>query len=151
MVNKQQKLVIFWKTKQRSQATVWGLRLDGKFIRCLSIIMSVSLWKIWKKIFQKSKCTHVSSINLKGKVSDSKNIFRALIYFCSSIHVWDTLYDHYAYFFHIRIITLYLKMTQLQRSNDFLVLTMHKLSNNKAPPPWYQKDCQILKFFPLFS
>ena len=25
-------------------------------------------------IFQKSKCTHVSSINLKGKVSDTKYI-----------------------------------------------------------------------------
>ena len=36
-----------------------------------------------KFLFQKSKCTHVSSINLKGKVSDTKNIATALIYFCS--------------------------------------------------------------------
>ena len=34
-------------------------------------------------LFQKSKCTHVSSINLKGKVSDSKNIVTVLVYFCS--------------------------------------------------------------------
>ena len=33
--------------------------------------------------YKKSKCTHVSSINLKGKVSDSKNIVTALTYFCS--------------------------------------------------------------------
>ena len=39
--------------------------------------------KIQKKIIPKIKCTHVSSINLKGKVSDSKNIDTALIYFCS--------------------------------------------------------------------
>ena len=32
-------------------------------------------------LFQKSKCTHVSSINLKGKVSHSKNIVTAVIYF----------------------------------------------------------------------
>ena len=43
-----------------------------------------TLWKFKKKLFQKSKCTHVSSINLKGKVSDSKNIVTPLIYFCSS-------------------------------------------------------------------
>ena len=34
-------------------------------------------------LFQKSKCTHVSSINLNGKVSDSKNLVTALVYFCS--------------------------------------------------------------------
>ena len=47
-------------------------------------------------LFQKSKCTHVSSINLKGKVSHSKNIVTAVIYFwefpygspCS----WSTYY-----------------------------------------------------------
>ena len=32
-------------------------------------------------LFQKSKCTHVSSINLKGKVSHSKNIVTAVVYF----------------------------------------------------------------------
>ena len=32
-------------------------------------------------LFQKSKCTHVSSINLKGKVSDSKYIVTAVVYF----------------------------------------------------------------------
>ena len=36
-----------------------------------------------KKKFQKSKYTHVASINLKGKVFDSKNIVTALIYFCN--------------------------------------------------------------------
>ena len=41
------------------------------------------LKKFKKYIFQKSKCTHFSSINLKGKVSDSKNIVRALVFFCS--------------------------------------------------------------------
>ena len=35
-------------------------------------------------LFQKSKCTHVSSINLKGKMSDTKNIVIALIYFCNN-------------------------------------------------------------------
>ena len=39
--------------------------------------------KFEKNLFQKSKCTHVSSINLKRKVSDSKNIVAALVYFCS--------------------------------------------------------------------
>ena len=34
-----------------------------------------------KFLFQKSKCTHVSSINLKGKVSHSKNIVTAVVYF----------------------------------------------------------------------
>ena len=34
-----------------------------------------------KILFQKSKCTHVSSINLKGKVSHSKNIVTAVVYF----------------------------------------------------------------------
>ena len=34
-------------------------------------------------LFQKSKCTHVSSINLKGKVSDTKNVVTALVYFCN--------------------------------------------------------------------
>ena len=32
-------------------------------------------------LFQKSKCTHISSINLKGKVSDTKNI---VIVFCNN-------------------------------------------------------------------
>ena len=37
-----------------------------------------------KTNFQKSKCTYVSSINLKGKVTDdTKNIVAALIYFCN--------------------------------------------------------------------
>ena len=36
-----------------------------------------------KNLFQKSKCTHISSINLKGKVSHTKNIVTSLIYFCS--------------------------------------------------------------------
>ena len=40
--------------------------------------------KIQKKyFFQKSKYTHYSTINLKGKASDSKNIVTALVYFCS--------------------------------------------------------------------
>ena len=34
-------------------------------------------------LFQKSKCTHVCSINLKGKVSDLKNVFITLMYFCT--------------------------------------------------------------------
>ena len=47
-------------------------------------IIGVDPLKNSKKIlFQKSKCTHVSSINLKGKVSDSKNIVTAVIYFCN--------------------------------------------------------------------
>ena len=33
-------------------------------------IIGGTLWKFEKNLFQKSKCTHVSSINLKGKVSD---------------------------------------------------------------------------------
>ena len=38
-----------------------------------------------KFLFQKSKCTHISSINLKGKVSDTKNIVTtALVYFCNN-------------------------------------------------------------------
>ena len=39
--------------------------------------------KFEKNFFQKSKCTHIASINLKGKVSDIKNIVTALVYFCN--------------------------------------------------------------------
>ena len=39
-----------------------------------------------KNLFQKSKCTHVSSINLKGKVSDTKNIVIVLFTFVT-IHM----------------------------------------------------------------
>ena len=48
--------------------------------------------KILKKfLFQKSKCTHVSSINLKGKVSDSKNIVTQSNHLLLQISMWDTL------------------------------------------------------------
>ena len=42
------------------------------------------LKKSKKFLFQKSKSTHISSINLRGKVSDTKNIVTSLVYFCNN-------------------------------------------------------------------
>ena len=56
--------------------------------------------KISKKIFQKSKGTHVSSINLKGKVSNSKNIDTALVYFCSYPYGTPCILEIYSKIYH---------------------------------------------------
>ena len=40
----------------------------------MSQIIGGPFEKLETILFQKSKCTHVSSINLKGKVSDTKNV-----------------------------------------------------------------------------
>ena len=47
-----------------------------------------------KNLFQKSKCTHVSSINLKGKEPDTKNIVTVLVYFCNNPYETPCIYDN---------------------------------------------------------
>ena len=42
--------------------------------------------KKFEKKLQKSKCTRISITNLKGKVSDTKNIVTALVFYCNNLY-----------------------------------------------------------------
>ena len=59
----------------------------GHFSKILSKIISQIIGGPFEKfLFQKSKCTLCSSINLKGKMSDTKNVVISPIYFCNYPH-----------------------------------------------------------------